>query len=96
MTRHSLPATILLALGALTHGAHPTHGAAPVPPAAKQGGPSPEELISRAAVIKPRPDENKWQQIPWVTDVNAGLRQARAERRPLLLWTVMGEPLDEC
>jgi hypothetical protein len=87
---------LLLVLGALTHGAHPAHGADQVPPGAKQGGPSPEVLTRRAAVIKPRPDEDKWQQIPWVTDVNEGLRQARAEQRPLLLWTIMGEPLDEC
>src|SRR5262245_4117133 len=91
MTRHSLPAVLLLlAIGALTH------GAAQVSPSAKQGGPSPEDLARRAAVIKPRPDENRWQQIPWVTDVNQGLRQARAEKRPLLLWTILGEPLDEC
>ena len=66
------------------------------PPGKGHDGPSLDELTKLAAVIKPRPDENKWQQIPWVTDVNEGLRQARAEGRPLLLWTILGEPLDEC
>jgi hypothetical protein len=49
-----------------------------------------------AAVIRPGPEENKWQQIPWITDVNEGLRQAKAEKRPLLLFTIVGDPLDEC
>lgn len=55
-----------------------------------------DELTQRAAVIKPTPTENKWQQIPWITDVNEGLRQAKAEKRPLLLCTILGDPLDEC
>ena len=94
MTRNSVPALILLlALGALGH-------QMPVPAQTsadkKTGGTNPEELTRRAAVIKPRPDENSWQQIPWITDVNEGLRLAKAEKRPLLLWAIMGEPLDEC
>ena len=58
--------------------------------------PTNEELARRATVIKPTPAENKWQQIPWITDVNEGLRLAKAEKRPLLLWTILGDPLDEC
>ena len=54
------------------------------------------ELAKLAAVIKPSAAANKWQQIPWLTDVNEGRRLAKEEKRPLFLWTVFGEPLDEC
>jgi len=97
MTRKPLSALILLlTLGPPIHWTYPARVAAQAPPGAKQGGQSPEELTRRTSVIKPRADENKWQQIPWITDVSAGLRQSRAEQRPVLLWTIMGEPLDEC
>ena len=58
--------------------------------------PSQAELTQLATVIKPSATANKWQQIPWLTDVNAGRRLAEEEKRPLFLWTVFGEPLDEC
>ena len=66
------------------------------PAEAKKHFPSPAELGKVAAVIKPTAKENKWQQIPWITDVSEGRRLAKAEKRPLLLWTIFGEPLDEC
>ena len=91
MTKYAALALVcLVATGALAR--------APAQTLPGQGhdGPGPDGLTKLAAVIKPRPDENRWQQIPWVTDVNEGLRQAKAERRPLLLWTILGEPLDEC
>ena len=54
------------------------------------------ELAKLAAVIKPSAAANAWQQIPWLTDVNEGRKLAKEEKRPLFLWTVFGEPLDEC
>jgi len=54
------------------------------------------ELAKLAAVIKPSAAANKWQQIPWLTDVNDARKLAKEEKRPLFLWTVFGEPLDEC
>jgi hypothetical protein len=58
--------------------------------------PTSPELAKLAAAIKPPPSANKWQQIPWLTDVNEGRKVAKEEKRPLFLWTVFGEPLDEC
>ena len=92
-------ASLLPAIGGLPW--HPLKVAAQTPakPAtaqAKKNFPTPEEMAKLAAVIKPSPEENKWQQIPWITDVNEGLRQAKAEKRPLLLFTIVGDPLDEC
>ena len=49
-----------------------------------------------AAIIKPSAAANKWQQIPWLADVTEARKLAKEEKRPLFLWTVFGEPLDEC
>jgi hypothetical protein len=57
---------------------------------------SPAELTQLATVIKPPAAANKWQQIPWLGDVSEGRKLAKEEQRPLFLWTVFGEPLDEC
>jgi hypothetical protein len=53
-----------------------------------------EDLFRRAAVIKPRPDELRWQRIPWVQDLAEGQRIAQAERRPLFLWAIADAPLE--
>ena len=53
-----------------------------------------EDLLRRAAVIKPRPDELKWQRIPWVQDLAEGQRIAQAERRPIFLWAIADAPLE--
>lgn len=70
--------------------------AEPTAASKKNQAPTLEELNKLAATVKPTPAENKWQQIPWITDVNEGRRLAKEEKRPLLLWTIFGEPLDEC
>ena len=53
-----------------------------------------DDLLRRAAVIKPRPDELKWQKIPWVQDLVEGQRIAQAERRPIFLWAIADAPLE--
>jgi len=55
-----------------------------------------QELARRAAAIKPAPEELRWQQIPWVTDLAEGQRLARAERRPIFLWVTGDDPLERC
>jgi len=52
------------------------------------------DLLRRAAVIKPRPDELKWRKIPWVLDLAEGQRLARAENRPIFLWAIADAPLE--
>ena len=47
-------------------------------------------------IKSPHPGELKWQQIPWLTDLRQGIRQARAERRPLLLFVSGDDPLEKC
>ena len=52
------------------------------------------DLLRRAAVIKPRPEELKWQKIPWVLDLAEGQRLAQTERRPIFLWAIADAPLE--
>src|SRR5690242_594638 len=47
-------------------------------------------------VKTPHPGELKWQQIPWLTDLREAVRQARAERRPVLLFVSGDDPLEKC
>jgi hypothetical protein len=69
---------------------------AQAPTEAKKPLRSPAELTELATIIKPSAAANKWQQVPWLGDVNEGRKLAKEEKRPLFLWTVFGEPLDEC
>jgi hypothetical protein len=100
LTSFVLDARRLLCVGALVVAAG-EHGPArevlaQAPAEARQPSPSAAELARLATVIKPSARANKWQQVPWLTDVTEGRRLAREEKRPLFLWTVFGEPLDEC
>jgi hypothetical protein len=47
-------------------------------------------------VQEPLPGELKWQTIPWMLDLNLGIRLAREEKRPLLLWVSGDDPLEKC
>ncbi|MFO0880905.1 MAG: hypothetical protein U0840_26550 [Gemmataceae bacterium] len=47
-------------------------------------------------VKSPHPDELRWQQIPWLTDLEKAIRQAKAEKRPLVLFISGDDPLEKC
>lgn len=55
-----------------------------------------DTLRARAGELKQSPAQLRWQQIPWLTDLNEGLRLARQEQRPLLLWLSGDDPLGRC
>jgi hypothetical protein len=74
----------------------PPKAAAEATAGSQQNLPAREDLDRLAAVIKPRPEENKWQRIPWITDVGEGRRLAVAEKRPICLVVIFGDLLDEC
>jgi hypothetical protein len=42
----------------------------------------------------PRPA--RWLHIPWLLDLNEGLRVAKAEKRPVLIWVSGDDPLERC
>jgi hypothetical protein len=58
--------------------------------------PPDDDLARRAAIVKPKPGEYKWQQIPWILDLNEGIRMAKEEGRPILLWASGDDPLERC
>ena len=55
-----------------------------------------DDLLRRAEVVKPRPGEFKWQQVPWILDLAEGARRAQEEKRPLLIWASGDDPLERC
>ncbi len=42
------------------------------------------------------PREMKYQQIPWLLDLEEGVRVAKQEKRPVLIWTSGDDPLERC
>jgi hypothetical protein len=43
------------------------------------------------------PQPTKWRDaIPWVLDLDTGIRLARGEKRPLLIWVSGDDPLERC
>jgi hypothetical protein len=54
---------------------------------------SPEQFKQLQTVIKPAPSEDKWAQIPWMTDLWEARRRAAAAGKPLLVWEMDGHPL---
>jgi len=45
------------------------------------------------AYVRPKPEESKWLEIPWQTDLWEGRRLAMAEEKPIFLWAMNGNPL---
>jgi hypothetical protein len=57
----------------------------------------PSGVAHAYAVIKPRAEELKFREIPWLIDLNKGIELARVEGRPLLIWTgQQSHPLERC
>lgn len=58
-------------------------------------------LLRTAERYRPNATDFRWQQIPWLTDPDAALAQAKAENRPLFVWLAGGRdrdgsPLERC
>ena len=57
--------------------------------------PAPAARLYADTTLFPRP--TKWRDaIPWLLDLDEGIRLAKQERRPLLLWTSGDDPLERC
>ena len=66
-----------------------------------QDAPEREALLKKALILRPPAADFAWQQIPWHTDGAEALKEARAEKRPLLVWLAGGRdrdgsPLERC
>jgi hypothetical protein len=63
-------------------------------PAAEAADPIPEARVEELrALIKPRPTEEKWLQIPWQSSLWEARQKAAEEGKPILLWEMDGNPL---
>lgn len=54
------------------------------------------ELRKKADAIRATPEETNFKRIPWITDLDEGFRLARLENRPVFLYAIFDEPLDDC
>ncbi len=57
---------------------------------------TPENFDDYVRLIKPTPDESYWSLIPWMTDLYEARKKAAAEGKPLVVWTMSGEPMGFC
>ena len=53
-------------------------------------------LAAQADHVRATAAEMNYTRIPWVTDLFAGFRMANAEKRPVFLYLITGDPLDDC
>ena len=52
-----------------------------------------ERIPALQALIKPKPDESRWEQIPWQVDLWDARRKAAREGKPIMLWEMDGNPM---
>ncbi len=53
----------------------------------------PEKFEAIRLAVKPRPGEEKWNDIRWLSDLWEARRQAAAAGKPIFLWEMDGHPL---
>ncbi len=58
-----------------------------------QWKPGPETMESLSSLIRSTPEEVRWTEIGWETDLWAARLRAAAVRRPLFIWAMNGNPL---
>ncbi len=57
--------------------------------------PAPAARLYEETTLFPRP--TKWRDaIPWLLDLEEGIRLAKQEKRPLLIWSSGDDPLERC
>jgi hypothetical protein len=57
--------------------------------------PAPSAQLYAETTLFPQP--TRWRDaIPWVLDLEEGIRLARAEKRPVLIWVSGDDPLERC
>lgn len=45
------------------------------------------------SLIRPRPEETKWEEIPWQVDLWQARRKAAETGKPIVLWEMDGNPM---
>jgi hypothetical protein len=54
---------------------------------------APADFKDLQALIKPRPGEASWEEIPWMTNLWAARKKAALEGKPLFVWSASADPL---
>ncbi len=54
------------------------------------------ELRKKANSVRATAAEMKYMEIPWMMDLFEGFRLAKVENRPVFLYMITGDPLDDC
>jgi hypothetical protein len=100
--RLGIAAVVVVGLGSIGVGLPADQGpgdarrAGPAVPRSDAARLSPGAAAIYKYVTMRKPDELKWQRIPWLDDLPEAVRQARAENRPILLWATVDDPLERC
>ena len=55
-----------------------------------------DDLVEKAASIRATDEELRWLEIPWAASAEEAIKIAKAEQRPLLVFSVDGDPMDRC
>jgi hypothetical protein len=50
-------------------------------------------LDEKISPLLPKPEEERWLQVPWRSDFAAARAEANREGKPLFLWLMDGNPL---
>jgi hypothetical protein len=90
--------TLQLALGLTAVGAITRSSPADTRPVSSKAdvGRLPAEAARLYADTTLFPREVKYREIPWLLDLEEGIRLAKREGRPLLVWTSGDDPLERC
>jgi hypothetical protein len=56
-------------------------------------GPKISEIDSLKTLIKPRAEETRWEEIPWMVDLWEARKKAAQTGKPLMLWEMDGNPM---
>jgi hypothetical protein len=51
-----------------------------------------ERFEALRALIRPKPAEEQWLQVPWLINLTEARRKAAAEGKPVLVWQMDGHP----
>ena len=52
-----------------------------------------KDLDSLKTLVKPRVEETKWEEIPWMVDLWDARTKAAQTGKPLMLWEMDGNPM---
>ena len=52
-----------------------------------------EQFAKLHSLIRPKPSEQKWERIAWLTSLWVARQRAAEQGKPILLWEMDGHPL---